>query len=227
MLLIVWDIDGTLLDAAGAGHRALVRAVETVVGHSVNLAGLDYAGRPDRALIEEALARAGGHPGSEWPLVREHYTRILHEELAETRGRVMPGVEDLLDAVADDPRLAQVLGTGNLEAGAWIKLGHFGLARYFATGGFGDTHRTRPPILRDAVASAARHFERTFDRIVVVGDTPRDGEAAKALGLDAVLVATGRFSRQALTPLGYPVLDDLSSTRGVLALLHGLERGLA
>jgi phosphoglycolate phosphatase len=227
MLLVIWDVDGTLVDAAGAGHRALVRAVASVVGHPVNLDGLDYAGRTDRALIEESLARSGGRPASDWPLVREEYTRLLQEELSVSAGRALPGAQAVLEAVAGQRPMRQVLGTGNLEAGAWIKLGHYGLAHYFATGGFGDSHRTRPPILREAIANATRHYESRFDHVVIVGDTPRDADAAEALGVPCLLVATGRYPAGTLAEYGPHVLANLTDTERVLAFFQDVERGRA
>lgn len=221
-MLVIWDVDGTLVDAAGAGHRALVRAVEAVLGYPPDAQGLDYAGRSDRAIIEELLTRSGGRPLTDWPRVRDRYPYYLQDELKHSAGRALPGAASVLAAIDAEPDMAQVLGTGNLEAGAWIKLGHFGLARYFATGGFGDFHRTRPPILAEAWRAAARHYERAFPRAVVVGDTPRDAEAARALGLPVLLVATGRYRRHDLLGFAPRVLTSLTPTDVVLDVLREL-----
>ncbi len=212
MTLVIWDIDGTLVDGAGAGHRALQRAVSRVLATEVDLSGMDYAGRTDRSLIEEALTRGGGRPASEWRQVRDQYVAILPRELASSPGRVLPGVHEALTSLAAHPHVQQVLGTGNVEAGAWIKLGHFGLASFFATGGFGDHHRTRTPVIREAYRAAARHYAEPFDTVVVVGDTPRDADAARALRFHAIGVATGRYRREELEPHFPVVLDSLEPT---------------
>lgn len=219
MLLVIWDIDGTLVEGAGAGHRALVRAVSTVLETDVDLDGMDYAGRTDRSLFEEALARGGGRPATDWMRVRDQYIRILQQELASGGGRALPGAEDALMRLGAMSDVRQVIGTGNIEAGAWIKLGYFGLAKYFGTGGFGDNHRVRTPVIRDAFLAAQRHYEAQFDPVVVVGDTPRDADAAKALNIHAVGVATGRYSHGELEPHFAVVLDSLAPTETFLSAL--------
>ncbi|MCL8208421.1 MAG: haloacid dehalogenase-like hydrolase [Actinomycetia bacterium] len=210
----MWDVDGTLLDARGAGHRALDAAVRAVCGRTEAdpLAGMDFAGRTDRALIEEALARAG-RPDVPWTAVRDRYGHELAAALARTPAVALQGAAEALATLARDGRFIHVLGTGNLALGAWLKLRSAGLARWFATGGFGDAHRDRAPVLRDALRAARRHVPRPWTAAVAVGDTPRDREGARAAGLGAVLVATGRYGADALAAPGVPVLPSLGDPR--------------
>lgn len=225
MDVVLWDVDGTLLDAEGAGHRALLKAVQSVTGVPVDLAGMDFSGRTDRALIEEALARANGKPVEEWAKVRDRYGFYLQDELRQGGGFALPGVEALLTLLAERyPRIAPVLGTGNLEQGAWLKLGRYGLAHHFSCGGFGDRHRTRVPVLQDALAAARRHWQTPIRHVLVIGDTPRDAEAARALSVPCLLVATGHHNFSALRQSGPDVLADLADTeQSVGAILHLLE----
>lgn len=223
VILIIWDVDGTLIDAAGAGHRALSQAIRDIAktdSKTDPLAGLDYAGQSDRVLMEQALSRIGRHPLEDWESVRDRYRLRLQEELAAKPGRILPGVERVLTHLAGHEDYRQVLGTGNLEEGAWLKLRHYGLASFFETGGFGDHHRSRPPILRDALSAARQRFGLAFPRAVVIGDTPRDAQGADAVGLPSILVATGRFAVEQLTELQKPVLPDLQDLDRVIETLH-------
>lgn len=225
MDVVLWDVDGTLLDAEGAGHRALLKAVQSVTGTAVDLAGVDFSGRTDRALIEEALARANGKPLEEWAKVRDRYGFYLQDELRHGGGLALPGVDDLLSLLAERyPHIAPVLGTGNLEQGAWLKLGRYGLAHHFSCGGFGDRHRTRVPVLKDALAAAVRHWQMPIRNVLVIGDTPRDAEAARSLAVPCLLVATGHHGLPELRNEGPDVLMNLADTeQSVGAILHLLD----
>jgi phosphoglycolate phosphatase len=111
--------------------------------------------------------------------------------------------------------------TGNIRAGARIKLGHFGLFDYFAFGGFGDHHLDRDDVAREALAEVKARFDGTVapERIWVVGDTPLDIRCARAIGARAVAVTTGWHSRAELEPHGPDLLlDDLSDPTPLLRL---------
>jgi phosphoglycolate phosphatase len=220
-VLVVWDVDGTLLDAKGAGHRALTRAVRAVTGHDVGLHGLDLAGQTDRQLMEQAL-RLAGAPARLWVEASRLYPDLLGEELQRGDATALPGVSEVLDLLVSFGA-ASVLGTGNIEQGAYRKLEHVGLGGRFATGGFGDRHRTRPPVIRDAIRAGHRQYGRRL-RTVVVGDTPRDAAAAAACGVPVVLVATGRFSLPELAPLSPWVLPSLADPERTLAALTAAAR---
>jgi phosphoglycolate phosphatase len=218
-VLVVWDIDGTLLDARGAGHRALEAALSTILGRRGEwLAGMDLAGRTDRALIEQALVRAG-RPDVPWTAVRDRYAYALAAELWRRPAVPLEGAASALAALSREDRFLHVLGTGNLALGAWLKLHSAGLAQWFTTGGFGDAHHKRADVLRDALGAARAHLGRSWSAAVVVGDTPLDREGARAAGLATVLVATGRYGLEALKPLGVPVLPSLADPVHLAAVL--------
>jgi phosphoglycolate phosphatase-like HAD superfamily hydrolase len=112
--------------------------------------------------------------------------------------------------------------TGNIRAGARVKLGHFGLFDYFAFGGFGDIHHDRDEVAREALAETHRHLGRTVpgERIWVVGDTPLDIRCARAIGARAVAVVTGWHPREELAACSPDLLlNDLSEAKALLACL--------
>ncbi len=216
-LLVIWDVDGTLLDAKGAGHRALARAIEEVTGKSTSLANMDVAGQSDRLLLELALRRVGKSPRL-WETVRAAYEKSLDQELSQHGSDALPGVMEALKILGP----ARVLGTGNLEVGARLKLRHAGLGAHFQGGGYGDRHRTRAPLIRDAIKVGRRLFGRRL-LPVIIGDTPRDAAAARMLHIPVVLVASGRFSVAELRAHGPIVLSGLQDPAAVLGAFTQAE----
>jgi len=195
--LVLFDIDGTLVLTGGAGKRAMDRAFATAFGIADAFAEVPMGGRTDRFLIERALDRWGLEV-SAVTLDRfraaylDHLRETIHEPGHGRRG-VMPGVVELLDALAARPAIQPALLTGNYAHGARIKLEHFGLWDRFAWGTFGDDHADRDDLARAAVA-AAPHQGVTLaapDHAVVIGDTPFDIACARAAGARVVAVATG------------------------------------
>jgi phosphoglycolate phosphatase-like HAD superfamily hydrolase len=129
------------------------------------------------------------------------YLRNLPESLATRGGRVLPGIAALLETLSKRTDVAVGLLTGNVRAGAKVKLGHFGLFEYFAFGGFGDHHLDRDEVAREALAEVEQRFngKHSSERIWVIGDTPLDIRCARAIGARAVAVATGWHSEEELT----------------------------
>ena len=206
--LVLFDIDGTLVQTGRAGVRGMNRAFADLFGAPDALDGVPVAGRTDRAIVSEALRRIGqpAEPGT-ISRVRDEYCRRLPEALADPASRpmgVLPGVQDLLTALEARPDVVIGLLTGNFAAGAALKLGHFDLWERFPFGAFGDDHTERRALVPVAVAEAAQrgHASFTPDRIVVVGDTPLDVDCAQAHGARAIAVATGMYSEDVLRATG-------------------------
>lgn len=201
----LFDIDGTLLNTGGAGQRAMERALQSAFG----LTNLDHdipaAGRTDRAITSDLFAhhRLETTPAA-WERFFSAYVRHLPETLAELDGRVLPGIAELLEALAARGDVALGLLTGNFAEGARLKLMHYRLEHHFRFGGYGDEHFDRDDVARAALAEACRFLDRDLspEHLWVIGDTPSDVKCARAIGAHAVAVATGMFSYDELEATG-------------------------
>ena len=220
MLLVLWDIDGTLVDSAGHGRHAFEEAFATVVGSEPRRVA--FAGRTDHQI---ALGMLDGDRGALPRLLEEVGAALAAREQEMRRdGRVYPGVPAVLEALDDHDGVVQSLLTGNIEVNAALKLGAFGLERWldFEVGAYGsDPHEERSDLV--AVArerAAAKHGEPTA--AVLVGDTPLDVRAAHEAGARAVAVATGLSNVEALEAAQpEAVLPDLSDTAAAVAAIVG------
>ena len=235
--LVLFDIDGTLVLTGGAGIRAMNRACAELVGHDQALANIPVAGRTDRIILSDVV-RAAGHRLDDGLLeqLRDSYILHLREEI-ERPGRtqnfealgarggikaVMPGIPELLSALEPRDDLFLGLLTGNFEAGARIKLEHFGLWHYFRCGAFGDDSADRNDLVPFAVrrAQACGAPRLAAEHILVVGDTPHDIACARAVGAVPVAVATGGFTADQLREHGAEIVfQDLSRTEEFLQLV--------
>lgn len=222
--LLLFDIDHTLIVSGGAGRAAIAAAIADEFGVRRPLDGMAVAGRTDRAILGEALERAGlAHGSGDVARLLDAYLARLPGELRARRGRVLPGVVALLDAL-ERAGAATGLATGNVARGAEIKLRHYGLWERFPAGGFGDVSGERAEVVAAAIEAAGRAAGRNgaAPAPVVVGDTPHDVRAAHAAGALALGVATGAWDEAALRESGADfTLPDLSDTRAALAILLG------
>jgi phosphoglycolate phosphatase-like HAD superfamily hydrolase len=204
--VFLFDIDGTLV-VGGGGRVAMERALAEAVGAASVRAEFSFAGMTDRAIARRALVELGAPP-SDGAVARvlALYLSFLHEEIAARPEppRVPPGALAALDRADSLARAAVGLGTGNVEAGARIKLGAAGLGGRFAFGGYGCDHEDRAELLRvGAARGAARLGAKPSEcRVVVIGDTPLDVAAARAIGAECVAVATGSYGRDELAACG-------------------------
>lgn len=231
--LVLFDIDGTLVLTGHAGLRALDRAFRDVLGLADALGQVAFAGRTDRAIISEALDKAGRRVDDETYLaVRDRYCEYLAAEVgvsSEHPRCVLPGIETTLDHLAPleaDGRVAVGLLTGNFARGAEIKLSYFDLWRRFRFGAYGDHHVDRRDLVPLAIDAAARAGVGQFSpaETVIVGDTPADVDCAHAHGAKAVAVATGMFTEDQLRETGAEVVvRDLSNWPAIWFALYPLS----
>lgn len=197
MNVLLFDIDGTLLSSGGAGKAAMEAALAQCFGLSEVNQKILYAGRTDRAIMHDLMSRHGINPSAtHLRLLIDAYLERLPAYLATHEGRILPGIANLLQEVTRVGAAITGLLTGNLQAGARLKLGYFGLWRHFACGGFGDEHLDRNDVAREALAVLQSRFAGRIvpDRIWVIGDTPLDIACARAIGARAAAVATGGHS---------------------------------
>jgi phosphoglycolate phosphatase len=221
MHICLFDIDGTLISSGGAGKAALEAALASEFGIHNLIDKVPLSGRTDRAILRDLFRL---HIIDDTPANRERllgaYLGHLPSCLVQCRGRVLPGIADLLRQLRARDDVAVGLLTGNVRAGARVKLGHFGLHDYFAFGGYGDDHHDRDDVAREALAEVRRRFNGRIasERIWVIGDTPLDVQCARCIGARAVAVATGWHSRDELAEHRPDLLfTDLSDPAPLLA----------
>jgi len=224
--VLLFDVDGTLITTGGAGRRAIERAFEVRFGRRDACAHFSFAGMTDRAIVRAGLA-AIGRPTDEPAIddVLAAYVALLADEVARAPAadyRLNRGVAGALDAVADRPGVAVGLGTGNIAEGARVKLTRVDVYHRFAFGGFGSDHEDRAELLRVGATRGAALLGRPLAdcRVLVIGDTPKDVAAAKAIGADSIAVATGPFTVDALAACAPSLaVADLSAPEALAALL--------
>ena len=222
-LLLLWDIDGTLIHSGGAGERALVRATKVVLDVELDLREIDWAGRTDRRIAEMILEHLSRPvTGETTQALIETYLDLLPEELSARRGTILPGVAAILEHVKGSEHFAQGLLTGNMEQGARAKLSHYGIWRYFPFGAFADDSVRRNELGPHALRKASAHHGTTFvpEETYVIGDTPHDIACGKAVGARTITVATGKYSVESLREHHPTALfTDFGDTDAFLAVL--------
>ena len=225
--LVLFDIDGTLVLTGGAGIRAMNRALHEAFGHAGGLDGIAVAGRTDWAILSDAVRSIGRSLDGALLADLEHrYVTNLAEEIQHPgtgRKEVLPGIREILAALEQRDDVLVGLVTGNFEAGARVKLGHFDLWRYFSCGAFGGDAADRNALVPFALerARACGLPDIADEDILVIGDTPHDITCAHAAGAVAVGVATGSSPVEELEEAGAEfVFEDLGDTEAFLRLLR-------
>ena len=229
--LILWDIDGTLLSGGAVAREAFGDAVTRVTGIDARDHGVSMSGKTDPQIALEIMERVGISRDE----ARAHLPEVLlalEEGLAaqsarlSDEGRVHPGVRSLLERLSRDPGILQSVLTGNLKANARVKLASFGLDGLvdLEVGAFGSDHHDRRQLIPIALhrVEVGTGWRLAPDQVWVVGDTPRDLDAARSSGAHCLLVATGRFTMDELSGFGADaLLADLSDEDGVIEVLLG------
>ena len=203
--LLFWDIDGTLLHTHGAGRRAFERSIEARLdrpGHVLDR--ISFAGTTDLMILEELRAAGPAFPPDfSADAFFAHMADQMETALRETPLAVMPGVVEVIDRLRrDHPHVRHALLTGNTRACAEIKLRHAGLTGRFEFGAYGDEHAVREDIARLAHRRARERVGHDAFRALVIGDTPRDIDAARAIGCPCLAVGTGPFPAAHLLAAG-------------------------
>ena len=225
--LVLFDIDGTLLHSHGAGRRAM----EAAMIHSFGTKGsaeYRYDGKTDKQIVRDLMRGEGFSDAiidERMPQVLDDYVAGLQREIASphTRVEALAGVMTLLEALVHRSHCVVGLLTGNLEPGAQHKLTAAGIGfERFTIGAYGSDHEIRselPAIARQRALD--RHGIRFDGRaVVIVGDTPSDISCGRPIGARAIAVATGHYTRDALTEHGPDaVFADFADTDAVLAAI--------
>ncbi len=228
-MFVLWDIDGTLLNAAGFGWDILSDACLRLHGRPLSVA-VPVAGRTDRAIATEVLASLGivgdGHVDALHALVcdlAESARATAADDILRRGGGVLPGAGEAIAMLATVPGLVQSVLTGNLARLGALKLGGF---REFdpldlSLGAFGDHHVVRAELVSVARGRYTERYGSMPTDVVLIGDTPLDVEAAHASGARIVAVATGRYGVAELEQAGATVvLPDLRDAHALLAAVR-------
>ena len=225
-LIWLFDVDGTLLSTDGAARGIFARVIEEWLGVEDDLAGVAFAGRTDPLILGDILARHGRTFDADTTTRFWHeVSRRMEAHLPGTSARLLPGVPELLDAIAREPGWVLALLTGNTTHMARVKLGHFAIHEKFAFGAFGEQAADRNALACVAVQRAAREFGVTADQCVVLGDTEHDVACARAAGAHAVAVATGARNREVLAEAKPDLLlDDFTQPKPLFEWARRIER---
>ena len=227
--LVLFDIDGTLVSShGGIGRVAISRVMTDLHGAAVDVTVEDCAGKPDPQIVRNVLIRLGYGPDDVSRLLPETVSRYLDRleaTYSEAAGAYChEGVPELVGLLAARKDVTLGLLTGNIERGARIKLGPFGLNPHFPFGAYGSDRENRMELGPIAVERARAHTGIDFrgKDIVVIGDTQHDVRCAGPVGGTAIAVATGPVSREALAAENPDFLcDSLVPTEALLGAILG------
>jgi phosphoglycolate phosphatase len=231
-LLVLWDVDQTLIQTRGAGIAVYELAFRQMFDRELPKAQVSMAGRTDRAIALEILT-AGGITDPRDHLDEFQAIQAAHApsvaDMIRAKGQVLPGVPGALAAVARGRRGLRVIQsvlTGNVREMADVKLGSLGLTEHLDldAGAYGTESEIRADLVPVAQRNAAARYGADFGgaATVLVGDTPLDVEAALAAGARAVAVATGEFTLEDLAESGADaILPDLTDPDQVRTAILG------
>ncbi|MCC7054069.1 MAG: haloacid dehalogenase-like hydrolase [Gemmatimonadaceae bacterium] len=223
-VLVLFDIDGTMLLAHGAGRRSVHQAMTDVFG-ATGPQHHPFDGKTDPQIVRELGTLAGITPDvidARMDAALERYFGYLEADITGTPETVelLPGVHDLLAALEAREDVMLGLLTGNIVAGAALKLRAVDIApERFVVGAFGSDAASRPalPAIAQQRASARIGSELPGSRIVIIGDTPHDLTCGREIGARAIGVETGRFSAADLHPYApLAVFANLTETATVV-----------
>jgi len=202
--VLLFDIDGTLLQSHGVGRASVTAALDALVGDVFDFTDISFSGKTDPQIFREILEAAGrcglDVDGATPEAFAEVYHREMETRLPAARVEALPGAVDLVRQLAGSGAEMGLL-TGNLEPLAYAKIERIGLGLdEFPFGAFGSDHADRNALPAIGAARASRRFGREVEpaELVIIGDTPRDVACARSVGAVAVAVATGRYDADQL-----------------------------
>lgn len=230
-VLVLWDIDHTLIETRGVGLAIYQRVVPTVTGRPFERL-TNISGRTELDIMAETL-RLNGVESTDDAVAQLAAALVqgyddARDELG-TIGRVLPGAKEVLAKLSADPSVHQGVLTGNLREVARIKVEVFGLAQYLdlEASAYGDDHADRAELVAIAQKRAAERMGTTFEgeRTVLIGDTPKDVEAGLTAGVRVVGVATGKSTVEELRNAGAHDIAAHLDTQTIPSIMTGLRHG--
>lgn len=232
--ILLWDIDGTLIRSVrrGAFKDYTVPMLEEVFGTAGRLPEMKVSGMTDLQIVGEALRDEGftnEHILARIDHLRESYMKAMHKATGngEQFFELLPGVREILQALADHPRYHSALLTGNIEPAAYLKMELVGLAEFFdLPGAFGDESHDRRDLPALAADRIRKHLQLELapEQFIVIGDTPNDIECAQHFGARSLALGTGRFYAEEALLACNPdaLLPDLSDVKLTIQTLDEL-----
>ena len=211
MIVLFWDIDGTLLSTGKAGVPAWEAAVREVTGREFALSSIRVPGLTDYQIAVMTFELLGLDPeGTAVRRLVRRYEELLPASLPLKQGRVLPNVREILEHLGTRSDVRSYLLTGNTRGGGRAKLTHYNLSHFFADGAFAEDTGDRASIAARALELARRGGPIRDDGVFVIGDTPHDIHCANAIGARTIAVGTGGYSVEELAPhRPWHVCDEL------------------
>jgi len=199
MLTLLFDIDGTLVRAGGAGLKAMKQAMMELHGID-QLPDVTVHGRTDYSIVSDIFAPLPVDVNQARDAFANRYCDLLEQTLPQCDGFVLPNVVDLLEALSARKDVSLGLLTGNMKRASDAKMNYFKLNHYFAYGGFGDDHFHRNDVARIAKQAAVNYLGDHFEEgnVWVIGDTVNDITCARSIGAKVIAVETGGGKRAEL-----------------------------
>lgn len=199
-ILLIWDIDGTLMHCGSCGREALNKTFMNLfnIENAFQYAEIGHA--MDAVLLKKILCEAGISLDKKEDILNK-YAFMLRKELeAYKDNRILPGVREILDYTHQQAYIYNCITTSNFEIGARIKLESHHLNAYFVTGGFGDIENEKWHAVQKAIEETESNYHIRFkkENIYIIGDTWYDVECAKRVGVKSIAVATGWTSFETL-----------------------------
>lgn len=200
----IFDIDGTLLNATGGAHyNAFHSALREIFGLTCKIDGVPLHGSTDIGILRAVLERegiTGEAVDQNLPAMLRHMCSEVERNRAQLHSAICPGIAELVHQLSVGGKLLGV-ASGNLETIGWIKVEAAGLRQYFRFGAFSDHHEQREDIFRHALQLVKDELGE--DALTcIIGDTPADIKAAKAVGAPVIVAATGIYSKAELEQYG-------------------------
>lgn len=225
--LILFDIDGTLISGRGIPKKVAIDVIHKFFPHFTNGDEVPFSGMTDPLIVKEIL-RANGHTiDIDDPLIFEILDTFIQELAKQVSPEypplVLPGVEKILHFFEKQDDYVMGLVTGNVAAGARIKLNAAGLYPYFAVGAFGCDHWDRNRLPAIALDRAKTYFRTDFSAndCWIIGDSVRDVECARVNGMKCLAVETGKTETFLLEQAGPQiVLKDLTDLNYIIELIN-------
>ena len=223
--LVLFDIDGTIMNTDGGGASSCQKALETVFGVDVPLADYSMSGKTDTQIVLDLMERVGvsrEETTAKLDEINALYIDLLSKEVDTWNPELCPGIVEVLDALVDRDDVVLGLLTGNVVRGAEVKLNRVGLWSYFKTGAYGDGAPERKMLPDIAQKTAQELTGKVFEGkdMVIIGDTPNDVLCGRHLDVKSIAVATGHYDLDTLQSYDPDFLfEDLSQTEDVVAAI--------